>query len=216
MSMTVEELFRQLSYGELSNLAIAVEATGAIKKTQQNRIIHFANEALMRLHTRFPLSESSVMVTIAGESMQETLPEGTLLVRAILTEQGDSVSFTNMVSPKGIYVQGNVLNIPIKDLLFLAQNDQLQVLLQMRHPVLQPIVLDTDLAQDITLLPELHEALTAYIASKLYSTMNSPDSAAAAANYQNRYETVCAEALIHGIVPSELQPSLKFEARGWV
>ena len=214
--MTVEELFRQLSYGELSNLSIAVDATGTIKKAQQNRVIHFTNEALRALHARFQLLDSSTLLTIVGEEISYSLPENTLQVLAILTEQGRSLPFTTNVNSQGIYVHTGILYIPVKDLPYLEQNSQLQILLQLRHPILNPIVEGADLQQEISLLPELHKALTAYIAAEMYGSMNTADAMGIAANHRARYETVCLEALSLGLVPSEIRPNQKFEARGWI
>ena len=51
--MNVEELFQRLSFGELANLSIGSDGTGEIPLDKQPRIIHFANNALNALYTRF-------------------------------------------------------------------------------------------------------------------------------------------------------------------
>jgi hypothetical protein len=42
--MTVEDLFRDLSLGELSNLSMGVEGEGTIEEKHQPKIIRQANE----------------------------------------------------------------------------------------------------------------------------------------------------------------------------
>jgi len=217
--MTIEELFRQLSYGELSNLAIAVDSTGTLKKSQQNRIVHFANEALKRLYTRFPLGEEMAIVPLEGEEMEYELPEDLLQVTAILTERGESLDFTTTQDPHQISVLGRTLHIPVQILQNrhqLRQGAEIQIVFTTRHPPLSPIVEDQDLQQEIELPAELEEALTAYIASKMYGTMNTPEHLTAAANYRNQFETTCAEVQHHGLLPTEIRSSVKFDKRGWV
>ncbi len=60
--MLLSDLFMALSYGELSNLALAGEANGTITTAAQPRIVNYANEALLRLHSRFILKETDILV----------------------------------------------------------------------------------------------------------------------------------------------------------
>lgn len=207
--MIVEELFKQLSYGELSNLAVAVDASGTIKKDQQNRIIHFANEALQKLHARFPLRETQELVSLTGQELEKTLPVDALQITAILTPWGESLPFTTHPVPKSLYVYQGKLHIP-------AMTTELLVIYQHRHPKLAEIVSPDDLAQVIQLPVELSEALTAYIAYKVYAGMNSQDSLNIAATHRARYEQVLADALNQGLLPGELISVQKLDARGFV
>lgn len=60
--MYVSDLFRQLSYGELSTLSMATNVPGAIDPLQQPKLIIHANEALLRLYSRFVLKEADLML----------------------------------------------------------------------------------------------------------------------------------------------------------
>lgn len=215
--MTVEELFRQLSYWELSNLAVAVESTGTIKKEQRNKIICLANEALKHLHARFPLIESDLILPMTGEKLEQILPENALKVEAILNEWGESLLFNTVKVPGSIYICQRTIYVPIKELASsMRLSSQLQAVLQMRHPTLQSITQNSDLEQEITLLPELHAALRAHIAWGVYAGMNTADAAAAANNWRLQYESACNDALSLGLIHSEIRPLQKFEERGWV
>lgn len=209
--MKVEELFRKLSYGELSNHSVSVDATGTIKKDKQNQIVHFANEALRQLHTRFPLLQSEKILTMTGAEVLEPLDPDVIQVLSILTAWGESLTFSTQPVPGTLFVYEGQLHIPAR-----PTGSELQVTFQNRHPVLTPIVTDADLAQEVILLDELHEALTAYVASKVYSNMLTPESLQAGAMYRNRYEQLCLEAQTLGLVPGETLPCQKFEQRGWV
>lgn len=51
--MNVGDFFRNLSYGELSNLSMANSGDGTIRAEDQSRVIHYTNQALTRLYVRF-------------------------------------------------------------------------------------------------------------------------------------------------------------------
>jgi hypothetical protein len=222
--ITVEELFKLLSDGELNNLAIAVEG-GAIKKAQQNRVITFANEALLRLHSRFPLIEEITTIELTtGESKTVAMDDDDVIqITSLITPYGESLSIGRKKIPDTLYVADGNLFIPssVSDLV-----SSLQATLQKRHPTLRPVHGsnaddgDSDtpdgLEQEIDLVPELHEALTAYIAQKFYSTMNTAEGAAIAANHRTRYEQVIGEAMNQGVLPGDLFQLSKLDSRGFV
>jgi hypothetical protein len=209
--MSVQELFRRLAFGELSNMAMAVDTNGTIKKSQQDRIIYFANEGLKNLHLRFILRERGLEITTSDAEQIIALDEDVIDVISILTAWGESLTFHTCVRPGEIYVSNRKLVIPAMN----AAHD-LQVNYHIRHPVLQPINVPADLDQNIKLAPELQPALTAYIASEMYRSLNSADSLAIASAYRGKYEALCNEAAARGVVSSDMQPMSKFDQRGFV
>lgn len=212
LGLTLNEFFRNLSYGELSNLSIAVESIGTIKKSQQNRIVHYINVGLLALHERFPLIQETLVIPLTpGFGVAQTLPPDTIQVLSIQDPSGKSLDFTTVPRPKGIYIYNQILNVPSQD-----EELELTVRLQKRHPTLEPVIEDADLEQRIQLIPELHKALSAFVASEFYGTMGTQETLALSAQYRNRYEEICAGARNFGTLPSEIFPLDKFEKRGWV
>jgi hypothetical protein len=65
-------------------------------------------------------------------------------------------------------------------------------------------------------MEELHEALTAYIAQKMYGASPSPDMQGLAQAHRQRYEQVCTEAMNQGLFSGDLLPIKKLETRGFV
>ncbi len=216
-AFTLEQLFQQLSYGELSNQPVAVEATGILKKDQQNRIVFFLNEALTRLHSRFALlEESETLELTAGEDLDHELEEDVIIVTSMFTvvdEVTTSITFNVKPIPGTLYVHAGSIHVPERLAEYAAE---LQVNYQKRHPVIESVTVPSDLGQEITLIPELREALTAYIAAKFYGSMNSQDTLAIAAGYRQRYEQVIQEASQQGVLPGELVEVQKLEMRGFV
>ena len=65
--MKLSELFRSLSYGHLSELAISNMGDGGIQYEKIPQVIQKINDALKSYYTRFPLSVKTVTVeTVAG------------------------------------------------------------------------------------------------------------------------------------------------------
>lgn len=211
--MTLEDLFRQLAHGELSNIAVA-DASGTqistIKKEKQNQIVTFLNEALKKLHSRLPLKKTDVQVTLAADALDVDFPDGALVVDSILTAYGFQVEFETYKVPERIYAVSGVLHFPQ------GYTGEVQVTFRMRHDEINPVLTADDLAQEISILPELEPALQAYIAYKSYGGMNSQDSIAISQGHRSIYEQVISEVMNSGILGDEILPSTKLEARGFV
>lgn len=60
--MTLQEVFEQLTYGELSQLSIGGGAAGELSDTNYPRILPHVNLGLTALYKRFPLKEGRVVV----------------------------------------------------------------------------------------------------------------------------------------------------------
>lgn len=220
--MTLEELFQQLSYGELSNLSVAVDGSGTIKKEKQNQIVHFANEALRKLHMRLPLREVNHIVTLTpGSDLDydfKAVPEieGAITVTSILTSYGTSLPFTmdQKIENNTIYIYNGVMHVPRS---IAAVVSELQVTFRLHHPALKPINSPIDLTQTIELsIEDLEPAIRAYIAFRVYSGMNTPDSTVIAANYRAMYEQTINDVLNTGLLSHELLQSSKLDMRGFV
>lgn len=208
--MTLEELFKKLSYGELSNLVHAVDG-GAIKKDKQNQVLNFVNEGLLRLHTRFPLIQSEEFVTMTGAEMTHPFPSADVLqLLSIVTAYGESLTFGNQSVPGTLFVHERIIYFPV-----FPTGLELQLTYQKRHPVLDEIEADADLQQVVDLQEELHEALTAYVAAKLFGNIQTPEARISARSYGQRFNEVIAEAMQAGVLPGEILTGSKFETRGW-
>lgn len=233
--MTVEELFRQLSFGELSNLSIGSEGAGSIATTHHNRLIHYANQSLYRLYSRFVLKEKDLALTpIEGRTLYpiklryaQSNPapiagDPVFILDAANPFQGDLIKIL------AVYAEGPVefyLNdIDVEESLFTPQPDVLQiprpklgqvlaVVYQAKHPKLP----EDDLTSEIELPEVLHGALLAHIAHQVFSNMNGQENAAKSADHLARYEMVCTEVLERDLVASSVTSSTsKLHDRGFI
>ena len=208
--MTLEELFSKLSYGELSNLDMAVDEAGTVRAEKQPRVLHFVNDALLKIYSKFPLLQVQTEISLTGSGYTHTEDETFLEVLSIINGWGESIPFTHSDTKLIPRITGKQIIFPEK------MKGDVQLTTQHRHPTLTMPVNTEDWDQTIHLEESLHEALTAYVASKIYGGMLTPDSMQASSLYWNRYMAVMAEFEASGKNPSDGMPLQKFEQRGWI
>ena len=56
--MTLRELLKELSLGELSNLAVGIEGYGLIRDDKIPNVVSYINEALLRIYSKFILKKN--------------------------------------------------------------------------------------------------------------------------------------------------------------
>ena len=234
--MLLEDLYQRLSYGELSNLSIAMEGTGSITEAGQPRIVTYANEALIRLYSTFILRSNSVMIALVDYITMYHLSKrfaysqrATSLEDIYYIQDLDDEPFMDDVIKILEVFDANGGQVPLNDAeqhlsVFTPQAATLQVpvawagqtlslLYQASHPKL-----NVNDQHGIIDLPEvLHGALTAFIAHKIYSHMNTQESTAKAQEHMATYLAICADALDKDLVSSSVLPSnSRFQKRGWI
>lgn len=233
--MTVEELFRQLSFGELSNLSIGSEGAGSIASTHHNRLIHYANQSLFRLYSRFILREKDLLLfTMPGKSMYplssryaQSNPAPDPADPIYIMDEFDPFQ-DDLIRILAVWKAGPV-ELPLNDIdvegsLFTPQPGVLQVskvvggqtlavVYQAKHPKLP----EDDLTSDIDLPEVLEGALLAHIAHQVFSNMNGQENAAKSADHLARYEMICAEVEERDLVSTSITSTTsKLHKRGFI
>lgn len=234
--MKLPDLYRELSYGELSNLALGVEGTGAISEEHQPRIVQFANEALLKLYSRFILKESTVIISAyehithyhllkrftasrvaeTGEQYpyiqdiyNERFHEDVIKILAVYNDQGIDYPLNDLEDRRSLFTPtSNSLQIPqAKTGVFY------NVIYQAKHSPLE----FNDEEEEIILPDVLIPALRAYIAYLVLSPMNTQDSTTKAQEHLNNYMMICEEAIQQDLVNTSIsQTNTRFAKRGWI
>jgi hypothetical protein len=234
--ITVTELFARLSYGPLSNLSISNEGSGGIIATKQPAIIHYANEALLRLYSKFVLEMGEVLLKTQSsvtnyvfdskhaytkrtsnvleyiqDSNAKPFEDDLLKVLAVYDSCGWEFPLNDENDCESLFTpQPNVLQVPKP-----CEDGILHVVYQARHPKLsfQPV----NLNQEIHVPFVLEEALLAYIAHKALSHMNGAEHAAKAAGHLSTFEAICDDSQTRDLVNSSVsQSNIRFSERGFV
>ena len=234
--MLLEDLYQRLSYGELNNLALSGDGSGTIVEEARPRVILYANEALIRLYSTFVLRTDSVVIQLEGHiTMYHLLPRFCYSQRNISTEPYlyiadlDDEPYENDLIKILTVFDGDGCELPLNDSensrsVFTPQAQVLQVpwaesdkhlslLYQAKHAVLP----DGDPHAIIELPEVLHGALTAFIAYKVYSHMNTAEASNKAAEHMSVFASICEDALTKDLVSTSILPSnTRFHKRGWI
>lgn len=220
--MKVADLFRALSYGDLSNSSIAVDATGTIKEQYHPHIIQFANDALLRIYSHFLLLRKSVFIVQdknihlyplkPGEPFIEDPDfEGDVIrILGVYNAFGMPLPLDDTRNPKSMSTpQNHVLHIPEPE-----HGVRLEIEYQARHPILDP----KDFDQEIEIPVELEEALRAYIAYRVFAGINTPEAIQASNAHLARFQNILANGEQAGWINTNSIGGYnsKFESRGWV
>jgi hypothetical protein len=237
--MNIKDLFRQLSYGELSNLSIGGSGSGEIKADKYPQLVHYLNDGLIALYTRFVLSEKELLVEMvenitqyhlrlkytesAGEEGEPDYikddgnPFLNDLVRVLSVWDGDGCQFVlNDVE------NCNSLFTPTPDTIQVpepADGEILAVVYQARPPKLTDVA-DGEadiLDQEFELPIILENALRQYIAHKVFFHIGGQENLIKAQNYLGTYEAICLDVEQRDLVNQSIHTShAKLEQRGFV
>jgi len=234
--MNIEELFKKLSYGELSNLSLSGEGSGEIIEARQPKLVFYANESLIRLYTRFILKEQDVLIGLVNhitfyhlidkyaesnwpdsgvdfpyikDLNREPFANDVLKILAVYASNGREIPLNDNEHPASVFTpQANMLQVPRPQTGF-----SLSLLYQAKHKALS----HEDLTQEIILPDVLHGALRAHIAYQVYSHMNTAEASAKAQEHYNMYESICLDAIDKDMVNTSVSTtSTKFHNRGWI
>lgn len=233
--MDLNKLYELLSVGELSNLALSGEGSGTIIENKRPTIIKYANDALLRLYTRFPLRTSDVLLEMQEHITQYRLEtkytesagdptEKYLYIKDLGNEPyiGDCLKILSVHTDKGaklplndpdnvfsVYTpQAHVLQVPAP-----ITGRSLAVTYQASHPTLDV----DDESIMVELPPVLVPALISYVAGKVYSGMNSQENIAKGQEQLAAFDTICEEILEGDIASSSVSnTNTKFDTRGFV
>lgn len=232
--MTLDDLYTDLSYGELSNLSMSGDNGGSIQEESQPKIVRAANEALVRLYSRFILKENDVLIELEShitnyhlverfsktqgdedetyryilDTSNEPFKADVLKILQVFGDHGVEVPLNDGESFNSVFTpQHNVLQVPRP-----LQGRSLSILYQAAHEKLT----DGDNSQEIILPDVLHGALRAFIAYKVYSQINTQEATAKAQEHLNQFEAVCTEAIEKDLVNTSVsQTNSKFHKRGF-
>ena len=208
--MQINDLFNMLAYGELSNHHMASAGDGTLLEAKQPQIVHFANEALTRLYTKYVLKEKSCIVELQeGNTLYRLSPEYSTtgfdnsLVDAPYIRDTVNDPFlddvlkvlavhTNYGGQRPLNDSNNCwsVNTPTFKTLqvnLIRANEVLAVTYQAKHVVLGGT------NQEIELPTALHGALTAFIAYKVYFNMNTPESQTISQGHLAMFNNICAD-----------------------
>lgn len=236
--MLVSDFLEQLSLGPLSNLSISGEGDGTIVPAKRPMIINHLNDALLRIYTKFNLSEKELILSLLAYRTKYRLESQfavsqaanypTTIPHILDTAQPFKDDLLKVVSVRNV----NGAYLPLNDdgvdrSLYTPEVNVLQVpdpvagvplfvTYQARHPKLE--TLGSDITKVNFSLPTILEAAAlAYVAHKVYFNMNGQEHAAIAAGHLAEYNRICNDITDKDLVSQSIsQTNTKFDDRGFV
>ena len=238
--MKIEELFRQLSLGELSNLSISADGTGTIKPEQHEKIILYTQTGLDKLYGKFLLLEKQLTITPLSGLMRypllakhsiygreptelsdpfiidtegEPFEEDVVKVLSAYDQDGRTVLLNDESAGFSLFTPApQVIQYP-REIPSWVSITSLVVTYQAKHPRL----LVADLDQEFDLPSVLETALRYFIAGSVYSHMNGEANTAKGLEFMAHYESSCAEVVDRDLVSqSGSAANHRFQRNGWI
>jgi len=209
--MIAHDLLVGLSLNELSNLNLGMDGTGEIRVENKTRLLRYLHEVLTKLHNKFELKTTVYdLPIVVGQSSYAPSVADALKVQkihSVLLEVDLPVN--NSSSELGIIVN-SLLQLELNTIPTVA--DTYKITYQTNHPV---ILLSNTLVE-IVIPDVLLEAVTSYIAFKVYNAMNTLEAKATAKGYFDIYTGIVLEAVMsNSVMDSNIGSNLKFENAGW-
>lgn len=231
--MKLQDLYRNLSYGVLSNLTLANDGNGTIRERDLGKVTLALNETLLRIYSRFNLREKVILIAMqdgvvtyhltrkyavsAGEVpnpyildlAEDPFEEDVIKILAVYDSLGYQLPLNDNEGPWSLFTpQATVLQVPNP-----LDNMALSVMYQAKHPILYADKPDTPI-----MLPSVLEgALYSHVAYQIFDSIGTAESVGRAQNHLMNYENICVELMASDSVQTSISTSnVRFEKRGWV
>jgi hypothetical protein len=235
--MKLGELFKKLSYIELSNLSLSGEGSGAINEASQSRLITATNDALKDVFTRLVLHERQLIVkTLDWKNLYYLRKEHAMLdptpgyLKYIIDTPANK--FTgDLVKILAVYNEIGE-ELPMNDQeqwasVFTPQYDCVQFnhpgydqIFNVAYQALHPELLDMGdnlLDQVLLVPPTLEDLLRTKVAYCVFSAMSGQDysikAQALEAKYESLYNLIDQKNLLGGV---SMATNVKLHRRGFV
>lgn len=233
--MNVDDTFRRLSFGELSNLSLGQSGEGVVPHKDQNKIVTYANAALIVLYSRFIHKRSFVSIRLqtgvkryqlsSAYAVSQSTPNPTKPQYILDSEEEpfeDDVikilcfDYENEDETVRQEVLSSIRHLSIDTLLVKNPKDGavIDIEYQARHPTL---TLPADRSEQIVLAPILWAALDAKIAASVYGSMNGEANMVKAQGLLAEYEQLCALAKMDDLLQETTESEVdKLHKAGWL
>lgn len=235
--MKLSELFDQLTWGELSQLAIGNRKAGVIKVEDYPALLAYTNLGLTELYKRFPVQLEEIQLqqyenistyflrppfavsSATGAStryildtIEDPFKNNIIKIESIHDEFGGPYILNDEHEDDSVFTPGfDQIQFPVT-----ADNKTFSVVYRAGHT---PIVIegaDTPADIDVHIPPYLVYPLILFIASRAYSIMGSSENINEGAIYESKFERQCAKIIELGLINKDNTTSTKLDGSGWV
>lgn len=224
--MNLADISRQLSHGELSQVALGKELLATPSNARITQLVDHVNLALTALYKRFKLKEESLELTLAANTLVYPLASANLLkAEQVLTDLGQVVPLNDGSNPYSCFTpSARKLRVPAalakqsKDLPEELKTTKLKVVYRANHDMLVAQDAITDGRDLIELeLPDAYlQALLYFVASRVHNPVGIVNEFNAGNNWFAKYEGECKRLETEGLDIDSLESNTRLQRGGWV
>lgn len=243
--MRLQEIFDQLSQGELSQIYTGQGLQGITHENVQ-RVAHAINTGLTALHTRFFLREERLKLRLqpgrftyplTSKYAEETLDsqesvryiersfdDNLLKIEQVFTDSGYELGLNDRDDPLSVRTPSmNILAVPkeivekARDLPDYLETDTLEVVYRANHPHLNEDVGLDDAEEYEIELPYSHlQALLYFVASRIYNPTGMSNQFHMGNSFAQKFELECQRLEMDNIQIDRGVTNTRLERMGWV
>lgn len=226
--MNLQEVFDQLTYGELSQLSMGGGEAGVISESNYPRVLAHINLGLTALYKRFPLKEGRVSVALVpGKLLYTTAivaPE-LLKIERVLTDGGDELALNDESDIYSVFTPvASSLRVPAivisqsADLPDWLKTTNLELVYRANHPKVVQGLGFFDPKRVHLQLPDSHlEPLLLFVASRAMTPMGVGQfEGQGGNNYYAKYEAACAQLETTNLKVDQGAQNSRLHRNGWV
>lgn len=226
--MTLQDIFDQLTYGELSQLSVGGAENGAITEANWGKIIAHINLALTALYKRFPLKEDRAhLPLVAGTLVYPTaaVAPALLKIEKVLTDGGFELALNDEADTYSVFTpSASMLRVPadivnqVVDLPDQYKTTGLTLVYRANHPRVVQSLGYFDPKRLRLQLPDSHlEPLLLYVASRVHTPMGTGQfEGQMGNNYYAKYEASCQAIETSNLKVDQGSQSTRLRNNGWV
>lgn len=240
--MKLQEIFKQLTYGELAQISIGGVENGQIDERNYDQILAHINLGLTALYKRFPLKENSFKLNLeegrstyplhskySVSNVDSTEPtkfiedtgnpflDDILKIERVYTAYGYELGLNDLGDPDAVRTpSNNVLFVP-PTLTASLQDKTLEVVYRANHPIIKQ-GLDTFNPDNFEIeLPYTHlEPLLLFVASRINNPIGMTNEFNAGNNYAAKYEMACQQLEQVNLRVDQGSQVSRLKQNGWV
>ena len=237
MSLTLAEVFEQLTFGELAQTSMGGLEGQAVRPEDWRRLVAHVNLGLTELHKRFFLRTGEVLIQIFDhisfyhlhpryaisnnnstelyryilDSAYAPFQDDVLKIEEIYNVRGEKVCLNDLNAPCSLFTPNyNTIQVPLP-----YAEDVMGVQYRANHPKIQWSCDFDPKKIEVVLADGLLEALLLFVGSRVLKSMGG-EAMAEGITMMEAFEKSCAQAAEMGLEITPHYSNLKLDYRGWV
>lgn len=222
--MTLQDIFDQLTSGELSQLSIGGAEAGSVPQAGYATLARNVQLGLTGLYKRFSLKEGRSTAPLLVNQLEYTIANTTVMkITKVLTDAGVELALNEAYNLDSCFTEGtSLLTIPAhiaaqgNDLAEQFKTSSLTLVFRANHPKLDMAVASVTPASVELELPDAYtQALLLFVASRVYTPHGMDGNYNPGNNFFGRYEAECQRLEAEGLQNGGLSQSSRLLSKGF-